>query len=81
MNEKEIISTVRSRKINTSIILQSVTQLKKSYGDAGETIIDRTGLVRQEQENSKKKESDKKSKVIKDPALDAMTKGANNFSW
>lgn len=42
---------------------------------------DRTGLVRQEQENSKKKESDKKNKVIKDPALDAMTKGANNFSW
>lgn len=33
------ISTVRSRKINISIILQSVMQLTKNYGDAGETII------------------------------------------
>lgn len=33
------ISTVRSRKINISIILQSVMQLNKNYGEAGETII------------------------------------------
>ena len=33
------ISTVRSRKINISIILQSVMQLTKNYGDAGGTII------------------------------------------
>lgn len=33
------ISTVRSRKINISIILQSVMQLTKNYEEAGETII------------------------------------------
>lgn len=33
------ISTVRSRKINISIILQSVMQLAKNYEEAGETII------------------------------------------
>lgn len=33
------ISTVRSRKINISIILQSVMQLTKNYQEAGETII------------------------------------------
>ena len=33
------ISTVRSRKINISIILQSVMQLAKNYKEAGETII------------------------------------------
>lgn len=33
------ISTVRSRKINISIILQSVMQLAKNYAEAGETII------------------------------------------
>ena len=33
------ISTVRSRKINISIILQSVMQLTENYEEAGETII------------------------------------------
>ena len=33
------ISTVRSRKINISIILQSVMQLEKNYEEARETII------------------------------------------
>lgn len=33
------ISTVRSRKINISIILQSVMQLDKNYKESGETII------------------------------------------
>lgn len=33
------ISTVRSRKINISIILQSVMQLSKNYEEASETII------------------------------------------
>lgn len=33
------ISTVRSRKINISVILQSVMQLKKNYAESGETII------------------------------------------
>lgn len=33
------ISTVRSRRINISIILQSVMQLTKNYAEAGETII------------------------------------------
>ena len=33
------ISTVRSRKINISVILQSVMQLTKNYAEAGETII------------------------------------------
>ena len=32
-------------------------------------------------EPPEEKESDMKKRVIKDPALDAMTKGANNFSW
>ena len=39
-NFENMISNIRSRKISTAIVLQSMAQLKAGYGDDAQTIID-----------------------------------------